>query len=393
MNYSATITKRKRRKRTEYIARLQYYDKDTGARRENTRSASNSAEAKRKLKKLEAEYLSGGSDLLDAHRMTFAALASHSKTTRYCAAVYDDRGRKLFGVRNPKKAASTINRLVSIFGTLKLHEITVAHLTSYRKTRLTTLTSKGTFTDVATVNRELSTMRAMLNDAITNDWLVRSPFTKAKKGELIPVAHETQRTTVLSLADEKKLLAQCETNKRRHLRALIIAALDSGCRQGELLRLKWSDVDFKESSFKATSYKGKTVRTRVVPITTRLREALLDLRAKPSPSAFRRLKNGEQPDQTLVFGIVTNIKTSFDGARVDAGLPELHFHDLRHTTGTRLSAGGMSTALVGEILGHSDPKTTYRYINRTSDTVSDAAEILNKRQPVSISDRKRLKDK
>ncbi len=296
-------------------------------------------------------------------------------------------------MRNPKKVASTINRLVTILGALKLHEITVAHLTRYRKTRLTTLTSKGTFTDVSTVNRELSTMRAMLNDAIANDWLVRSPFSKAKRGELIPVAHETQRTTVLSLADEKKLLAQCETDKRRHLKALIIAALDSGCRQGELLRLRWSDVDFKDSSFKVSSYKGKTVKTRVVPITTRLREALLDLRAKPSSSAFRKLKNGELPDQTLVFGIVTNIKRSFNGARAKAGLPELHFHDLRHTTGTRLSAGGMSTALVGEILGHSDPKTTYRYINRTTDTVSDAAAILNRRQPVRITDNKKMRNK
>jgi integrase len=227
---------------------------------------------------------------------------------------------------------------------------------------------------------------------IANDWLVRSPFSRAKRGELIPVAHETQRTTVLSSADEKKLLAQCQTNRRRHLKALIIAALDSGCRRGELLRLTWADVDFKASRFAVTSYKGKTVKTRVVPMTTRLREALLDLRSKPSTSAFRRLRDGELPDQTLVFGIVTNIKRSFEGARADAGLPLLHFHDLRHTTGTRLSAGGMSTALVGEILGHSDPKTTYRYINRTSDTVRDAAAILNKRRPGSSTDLRKLKD-
>src|SRR5438105_9399481 len=75
MHYSASITKRKRRKKTEHIARLQYYDKTTGARRETTRSASTPAEAKRILKRLEAEYLSGGSDLLDAHHMTFASLA------------------------------------------------------------------------------------------------------------------------------------------------------------------------------------------------------------------------------------------------------------------------------------------------------------------------------
>ena len=87
-------------------------------------------------------------------------------------------------------------------------------------------------------------------------------------------------------------------------------------------------------------------------------------------------------DQTLVFGIVSNIKRSFDAARSDAGLSHVHFHDLRHTTGTRLSKGGMSTALVGEILGHSDPKATLRYINRDTETLNRAADILNNRQPV-----------
>jgi integrase len=232
-------------------------------------------------------------------------------------------------------------------------------------------------------------MRAMLNDAVANDWLVRNQFNRAKRGVLIPVAHDTQRTFTLSESDEVKLLAQCEIESRRHLRALIIAALDSGCRRGELFRLRWSDVDFQANTFTVTSYKGKTVRTRAVPITVRLREALLALREKPSPSAFRLLKNGERPDQTLVFGIVSNIKKSFHAARLDAGLPHVHFHDLRHTTGTRLSKGGMSTALVGEILGHSDPKTTYRYINRDTETLSRAADILNNHQSVAIADRRK----
>lgn len=61
----------------------------------------------------------------------------------------DERGRKLFGVRNPQKFGSTIKTLVSSFGNLKLNKITVAHLTEYRKTRLSTKTRKGTYTDVA----------------------------------------------------------------------------------------------------------------------------------------------------------------------------------------------------------------------------------------------------
>lgn len=161
------------------------------------------------------------------------------------------------------------------------------------------------------------------------------------------------------------------------MRALIIAALDSGCRQGELLGLKWSDVDFQNSCFTATSYKGRTVKHRLVPMSERMREAFLDLRGKPASSAFRKLKNGKYPDSTLVFGIVSNVKRSFDEARKNAGISHIHFHDLRHTAGTRLTKGGMSIALVSEILGHDDPKTTYRYINQETETVQEAARILN----------------
>jgi hypothetical protein len=109
--------------------------------------------------------VAGGAEVLEARNMTFAALAEHCKQTRYCEAFYDEQGRKLYGVREPKNFTSMINRLVSLLGHLKLSDITVSHLQQYRRKRLSTKTRRGTYTDVATVNRELSTCRAMLNDA------------------------------------------------------------------------------------------------------------------------------------------------------------------------------------------------------------------------------------
>ena len=76
--------------------------------------------------------------------MTFAALAEHCKETRYCEAFYDEQGRKLYGVREPKKFASMISRLVSFLGHLKLSDITVSHLQQYRRKRLSTKTNRGT---------------------------------------------------------------------------------------------------------------------------------------------------------------------------------------------------------------------------------------------------------
>jgi hypothetical protein len=64
----------------------------------------------------------------------------------------------------------------------------------------------------------------------------------------------------------------------------------------------WSDVDFQANTFRVTSYKGKTVNRRVVPITDRLRAALLDLRTKPSVVAFRKLEATLPPRDVNVPG-------------------------------------------------------------------------------------------
>lgn len=96
------------------------------------------------------------SEVLDARNMTFAVLGEHFKKTRYCEAFYDEQGRKPYGVHEPKKFVSIINRLVSLFGPPKLSDITVSDLHQYRRKRVSTKTNRGTYTDVATVNRELS---------------------------------------------------------------------------------------------------------------------------------------------------------------------------------------------------------------------------------------------
>ena len=64
---------------------------------------------------------------------------------------------------------------------------------------------------------------------------------------MITTADERERETILTSAEEQRLLGACSIDSRRHLKALVVAALDTGARQGELFRLRWSDVDFEES--------------------------------------------------------------------------------------------------------------------------------------------------
>lgn len=97
-----------------------------------------------------------------------------------------------------------------------------------------------------------------------HDWLNRSPFSKARKGELIAVAHEAKRQVVLSPENEARLLAACSSDKRRHLKAMIIAAIDTGCRQGELRCLRWSDVDCKPTLLRSQT-KCSLSRLKLLP--------------------------------------------------------------------------------------------------------------------------------
>ena len=81
-NFSSSIQRRKRGTRTEYIARLTYYDK-TGKRKGVSKSATTHWEAKRELQDLIDQHVAGGPDVLEARNMTFAALAEYCKETRY----------------------------------------------------------------------------------------------------------------------------------------------------------------------------------------------------------------------------------------------------------------------------------------------------------------------
>lgn len=98
-------------------------------------------------------------------------------------------------------------------------------------------------------------------------------------------------------------------------------------------------------------------------MTDRLRSELLRL-------------SGHQ-EENLVFGIQTSAKSAFNNAKNKAGLSDLRFHDLRHTHATRLVGAQMPLPEVGRVLGHTQPSTTFRYVNVNEETAMRAAYLLN----------------
>lgn len=381
MEHIATIRRRRRRGGTvEWIARLIYEDAETGRRKELSRSAPSPKEARRQLKELEEDFMDRGVAAIGADEMKFSALVTHCKEKRYCEPIYDGDGRKLAGVRGRRTFLSHLRVLENYFGQMQLRSINVASIRAYRLARLQEKTKKGTLRSITTVNRELSTLRAMLNEAIVNDWLKFNPFRRVRPGELISAADERKRTTVISFAEEARLLAECDGEYKRHLKALLIGLLDTGVRRGELFNVRRSDIHFDLDEMIVTSYKGKTVQRRPVPLTPRFKTALLDILETPGVATFKTGRNSKiKPDKDLVFGVQWTIQRSWEDVRRAANLTHVRLHDLRHTAATRL-ASRLSITEVGLILGHSDPRTTHRYVNRTPEVVREAGRIMHELQ-------------
>lgn len=137
-------------------------------------------------------------------------------------------------------------------------------------------------------------------------------------------------------------------------------------RQGEIFSLRWCDVDLENGLLRIQACHTKTLRERHVATTTRLALELEQLKARVPNNP-----NG------LVFGITDNVKRSFTTARIAAGLQGLRFHDLRHTAATRLVRAHIPLSEVGRMLGHTQPTTTYRYVNANIETARRAAAALN----------------
>ena len=137
-------------------------------------------------------------------------------------------------------------------------------------------------------------------------------------------------------------------------------------RKGEILSLRWRDVDFEHRIITVAAFNTKTMRARTVSVTTGLAREL-----------ERLYEESPKHPAGLVFGIRDDVKHSFDTVRRAAGLGDLRFHDLRHTAATRLVGLQIPLSEVGRVLGHTQANTTYRYVNANIETARRASAALD----------------
>jgi integrase len=353
----------------KWHARVTAKDIESGKIRNIRRTAKSKSDARAILKELIRGLDSEGVQAVTTWSKTFADLADYYEAHYAIAARFVD-GQKIEGMRSARIVRTYTACFRDYFKNKSLRSITYADISAFRRNRLNGKTYKGQLRTIATVNRELSCLRRMLNVALKQGWIARNPFNCGDA--LILTSCEKRRERILTPEEETRLLAACDNPRRLNLKALLIALLDTGARKGEMLKLVWRDVDFDRRLITIRARNTKTLRERTVGITERLCRELMRLWEKA---------NGVM--DSLVFGIKTDngIRTAFETAcRIagikHGGLDGLTLHCLRHTAATRLVKGNLPIQIVGRILGHVVANTTYRYLSADNDTAKEAASIL-----------------
>lgn len=340
-----------------WFARLRYTDA-AGRRREKKRTCPTHAAAKSTIQDLRSEIENDA-----AGRRTYRELDEFFRREYVHAAKFVG-GKKLSGFRQDLATVERyLDRALAFFGDRPLDAITYADLRDYKSQIASTPNVKRaeSVRSVSDINHHLKRVRRLLNIAVEQGWLVVNPFEKG--GSLIVESFEVERTRTLSPAEEARLLAACD-KWRKHLKPIIIFAIETACRRGEIQSLKWSNVDLTGRVITIDSVNSKTLRSRLVPISGRLRDTLAQKR-----------QNQLRPN-SLVFG-GADFKRAFNKAASDAGLSDVHFHDLRHTAITRMLEKGISPPLVMKISGHTQQKTFLRYVNQSQQSVYDIALKLD----------------
>lgn len=353
----------------KFYARVTHIGVD-GKRKAVWRKAETRTDAKKIRKELLRALDDRGERGIEGERLTFEELANRYEKLRLVSADIRN-GRKTRGLKSLATAKGQLNVLREFFGKTLVRNLTHADIEQFKQTRLETPITTGDGENqqtreraIASVNRELEMLRAVLRFAARQDWIRRSPFETGSP--LISKADETRRERILSKDEEKRLLAVC-TGRRAHLKPLLIAALDTACRRGELFKLKWANVDLANRLIIILATNTKTARGRTIGITQRLYDELVVLNER-----------SDKKPNTLVFGITDTIKTSFASACDDAGITDFRFHDCRHTAITRMIQAGTPAHLIMKVSGHTQPTTFARYVNVELEAAKRAAEMLDK---------------
>ncbi len=265
----------------------------------------------------------------------------------------------------------SLNIIVNYFGTSAIvQKITPKKIEDFKQYLKSERNLKN-----SSINRYLEILSKMFNLGIDNEIIRNNPLQKTAK-----LREDNHKIRFLSTEEEIRLFKAIEyehevldryTRLKKivkpylFLKPIIITALQTGMRRGEILNLKWSNIDFTYGFIELLD--TKSGKARKVPISDTLRDVLNSIEHQ-SEYVFVNPKTNKP---------YIDLKKSFHQVMKLANIKNFRFHDLRHTVATRLVENNIDLAVIQEILGHAHIETTMRYAHPVPKRKLEAIDVLN----------------
>jgi len=249
-----------------------------------------------------------------------------------------------------------INQILTYFGNPLLRNFNTQVAEQYQ----TELMNKGL--KPASVNKNIGILKAMFTKAVEWNMVGEEALKRIRKVKQLP--ENNKRLNYLTKDQCETLIDACDS----HLKPIVIMAIHTGMRRGEILSLTWDQVDFANGFIRLEITKNG--ERRQIPVDQILRETLGNIIHRLDvPYVFYDTKTGKP---------FKEVKRSFKSAVQKAKLKDCHFHDLRHTYASLLVMDGVTIPTLMKLLGHKSMTMTMRYANISKAHKSQAVESLDR---------------
>lgn len=243
----------------------------------------------------------------------------------------------------------------------------------------------------STINRDLSVLSGALSKADSWQLLPSNPVRHVQKCSVdkSPITRhltsdeQMRLIHTLRLRDLKKRKNRQAANRFRKMRSypslpalgrycdhvtpMVLLSLNSGCRRGELLALRWEDVDLENGLLSIPGTKSKSGQSRVVNLNSEALSVLMRWKRQSCTSVVFPNEKG-QP--------LSYLKTAWTKVLRDASIERFRRHDLRHTFASNSAMAGVDLNTIRELLGHRDISMTLRYAHLSAEHKAEAVQKL-----------------
>lgn len=256
-------------------------------------------------------------------------------------------------------------------GAYALADVTPSLIVQHRDKLVEGITVRGKPRSPATVVRYMAALSHAFSIAVKEwGWIDDSPMRKVSKPR-----ESRGRVRFLSDDERDRLLIACRESSNPYLYPVVVLALSTGMRHGEIMGLTWDDVDLTRG--RAILHETKNGERRAVAITGHVLELLKELgkvRRIDSNLLFPSRENRPQKPQKPV-----DLRTPWEAALKKADIQDFRFHDLRHSAASYLAMNGASLAEIAEVLGHKTLEMVKRYAHLSEGHTARVVESMNKK--------------